>query len=356
LGEFHPVQTSLLPELTSDRTGGTNPGSSPQVIKAFAKRGMSLKATDQRSLIKLVDTHPAIAPLLEWRQVAKVLDVVNTLPGYLHSTTQRLHPSFFQLGARSGRFSCRNPALQTIPRHPLVRQCFTAAPGNVLVKADYSQIELRIIARITRDPLLVKAYQTGQDVHALTASLLMEKTLDSVTKEERTIAKSINFGLVYGMSAVRLQLETQLKYGIVLSHAQALEFHRRFFELFQGVAKWHTHIKRSLYRNQHRQAKTLLGRVRTWKETPGFNEFINFPVQGTSADITKRALVALVPMLGDTVRLVLIVHDEIVLEVPQAEAGAIARELQACMVETATPILNPIPVCVDVQIAQSWGG
>lgn len=356
LGERPAQQISLLPGLSNQSQTGTNPGSSQQVIQALAKQGVGLKSTEQRSVIRLVHRHPALPHLLEYRRVAKVLGTIEGPPRFVHPQTQRLHPSFFQLGARSGRFSCRNPALQTMPRQSLVRQCFTAAPSSVLIKADYSQIELRIIAKITQDALLVEAYRTGQDVHRLTASLLMGKAIKTVTKEERTIAKSINFGLIYGMSAVRLQLETQLKYGVVLNHEQALAFHKRYFELFEGVNQWHTRTKRSLYRQGQRQARTLLGRVRRWSEPPSFNEFINFPVQGTSADLTKLALVELIPDLNESVRLVLVVHDEIVLEVPEAKAAAIASNLQHCMVMTAAPVLAPIPVVVDVQIGHSWGG
>ena len=356
LGESQPYQPALFASAGEDKIWGTNPGSSPQVIRALGQQGVKLTSTNQRSVIKVVDKHPALPHLLEWRRAARLVDQIEGLPQHQHPQTRRLHPSIFQIGARSGRFSCRHPALQTMPHDPRVRRCFVAAPGFVLIKADYSQIELRIIARMTRDPLLVNAYCTNQDVHRLTASLLMSKPIQAVTKEERTIAKSINFGLIYGMSAVRLQLETQLKYGVMLTHAQALAFHKRFFVLFQGVAQWHRRVKRSLYQDQQRYAKTLLGRVRQWKETPGFNEFINFPVQGTSVDLTKLALVELLPHLNPDLRLIMMVHDEIVLEVREAIASDAARLLTRCMVDTATPILAPIPVEVDVAIGHSWSG
>lgn len=315
-----------------------------------------LTSTNQRSIIKVVDKHPALPYLLEWRRVAKLVNQVESLPEHLHPTTQRLHPSIFQIGARSGRFSCRNPALQTIPRHRQIRQCFAAAPGYVLVKADYSQIELRIIAKLTCDPLLVRAYCTNQDVHRLTASLLMHKTQDIVTSGERQIGKSINFGLIYGMSAVRLQMETQLKYGVLISHSAALAFQRQFFALFQGIDQWHRRTKRLIYSKNQRVACTLLGRARQWQTLPSFNEFVNFPVQGTSADLTKLALVKLLPHLSDKMRLVIVVHDEIVLEVEETIAQDAVQLLTRCMVDTESPVLNPIPVKVDVTIGQSWGG
>lgn len=350
------VQMTIWPEREATRQYGINLGSSQQVRQALARAGLKLDSTDRRSIIKVVDCHPALPSLLEWRRVSKVLDILTGLPKYRHPLTQRLHPQIFQIGARSGRFSCRNPALQTIPHQNLVRRCFTAPPGHVLIKADYSQIELRIIAKITNDPLLVKAYRTGQDVHCLTAALLMDKPADQVTEEERRLGKAINFGLIYGMSAVRLQIEAQLKYGIILTNTQALRLHKRYFKLFKGVRKWHQRLKRLLYGKKVKHAKTLLGRVRRWQEKPGFNEWLNFPVQGTSADITKRALVNLIPWLNPDVKLLIAVHDEIVLEVRSDLADTVARQLVVAMKEAAVPLLSPIPVEVNVSIGSSWAG
>jgi len=326
-------------------------------MQALARQGVILSATNQRAVIRVVHKHPALPHLLDWRRTAKVGDSIGGLPDHIHTKTGRLHPSFFQIGARSGRFSCRNPALQTIPHAPLIRRCFTAAPGYVLVKADYSQIELRIIAKITNDPLLRQAYATNQDVHRMTASLLMDKPVAEITDADRRIGKSINFGLVYGMSAVRLQLETHLQYGIVLTHKKASALHNRYFELFEGVDRWHKQTKRALYSKNQRQARTLLGRVRTWTEQPSFNEFVNFPVQGTSANITKLALVELIPYLDATrICLVMVNHDEILLEVLKSLTSHAIALLRSCMVDTGTPILSPMPVEVDIKVGKSWGG
>ncbi|NES98474.1 MAG: DNA-directed DNA polymerase, partial [Desertifilum sp. SIO1I2] len=351
------VQMALWPEQNPTLQYGINLNSSQQVQRALARAGLELKSTDQRSIIKVVERHPALPALLEWRRVSKVLDILNGLPKHRHRLTQRLHPQIFQIGARSGRFSCRNPALQTIPHQDLIRRCFTAPDGFVLIKADYSQIELRIIAKITKDPLLVKAYRTAQDVHRLTAALLMDKPVSLVTEEERRLGKAINFGLIYGMSAVRLQIEAQLKYGIILTNAQALHLHKRYFKLFKGVRLWHQRLKRRLYTDRVKHAPTLLGRVRRWQEQPKFNEWLNFPVQGTSADITKQALVNLLPCLNpDCVKLLIAVHDEIVLEVRSDLADTVARQLQQAMIDAAVPLLSPIPVEVNVCVGSSWAG
>lgn len=355
LGLETQTQISLLP--SEPKVFGLNPGSSQQVLKALAEQGLTLKATDQRTIIRVVDRHPALPHLLEWRHQAKVLDTLNSLPRHRHPLTQRLHPQVRQVSARSGRFSCRNPALQTVPHDSAIRRCFVVRPGHRLIKADYSQIELRIAAKITQDPLLVKAYRTGQDVHRMTAALLLDMAQAQVTREQRRLGKAINFGLIYGMSAARLQLEAQLQYGLILSHKDALALHKRYFQRFTGVAQWHRQGKRQLYRHDGlRHAKTLLGRVRQWADKPDFAEWINAPVQGTCADMIKRALVALVPHLNADVHLLIVVHDEIVLEVRQDLAPAIAQTLTQVMIAAAQPLLAPIPIEVDTQIGHSWAG
>lgn len=355
LGLETKTQISLLP--VESGVIGINPGSNQQVLKALAAHGLTLKATDQRTIIRVVDRHPALPHLLQWRHVAKVLDTLNSLPKHNHPVTKRLHPQVRQVATRSGRFSCRHPALQTVPHDPSIRRCFVARPGYRLVKADYSQIELRIAAKITQDPLLLKAYRTGQDVHRMTAALLLNIPQPQVTPGQRQIGKAINFGLIYGMSAARLQLEAQLRYGLILSHNEALALHKRYFQRFIGVARWHHQGKRQLYHDDGiRHAKTLLGRVRQWSNKPDFTEWINAPVQGTCADMIKRALVALLPHLNTDVRLLIVVHDEIVLEVRADMAPAIAQTLTQIMKEAAQPLITPIPVDVDTQIGHSWAG
>ncbi len=248
LGEAVLEQTSFLPGLQAIGGSGTNPNSPEQVKQVLGKQGIAVKSTSQRVLIALVDQHPAIPALLEYRRLAKVLSNFDaSLIKHMHPVTGRLHPHYFQLGARSGRFTCRRPAIQTIPHLALTRRCFVAAPGYKIVKGDYSQIELRIVAKISGDRRMIEAYQNGEDIHRLTASIVIGKPLAAITEAERRIAKKLNFGLIYGMSAVRLQLETQLEYGIVMSLQDARTFVRRFFEVYEGVRHWHERVKRNLY-------------------------------------------------------------------------------------------------------------
>jgi len=356
LGESVLEQTSFLPEMRSTGDSGTNPNSPEQVKQVFHRQGIVVKSTGQRALIALVDQHPAIPALLEYRRLAKVLSNFDaSLIQHIHPVTGRIHPSYFQLGARSGRFSCRRPAIQTIPRMPLARRCFVAALGWRIVRADYSQIELRIVARISGDRRMIEAYQNNEDIHRLTASIITGNPIATVTEEERQIAKKLNFGLIYGMSAVRLQAETQLEYGIVMSLKEARTFVQRFFAVYKGVKRWHDRVKHNLYVKKSRQTQTLAGRLRRWgeDEQPRLTEMLNYPVQGTNADIIKLALGRLHPRLGNA-KLIAVVHDEIVLECPEAEVDRMSRVLHRCMLQPAQKLLAPIPVVVNVQVLESW--
>jgi DNA polymerase-1 len=346
-------QTNLFSEHPND----INPNSSAQIKQALAADGLVVKSTSQRSLLPVADQHPAIPVLLLYRQLTKLIDCFyEPLPQTIHSTTQRIHPTWYQLGARSGRASCRNPALQTIPRQKRLRQCFVAAPGNVMIKSDYGQIELRIVAKISNDPELKRAFQAGEDLHCLTAAFLLDKLPTSITEEERRLAKAINFGLIYGMGAARLQSQALIKYGVSLSLADARRFRKRFFELYPGIKAWHEQMKQNVYVHSIKNCRTLTGRRRLWQDRPNLNEMINHPVQGLNADITKMALVQLSQRLPPDARLIGMLHDEILVECPEAIALNVSQLVERYMIKVAQHILNPIPVTVDVQIGQSWAG
>ncbi|MGV0029093.1 DNA polymerase [Phormidesmis priestleyi] len=280
----------------------------------------------------------------------------DSLPKHIHPVTGRIHPTYYQLGARSGRFSCRNPPLQTIPRDAAARTCFVAAPGCQIVQADYSQIELRIVARLSGDAQMQRAYRRSEDLHRLTAALVTGKAIDAVSEEDRRLAKAINFGLIYGMGAAKLQSYAETKYGVTLSLEEAKAFRKRFFEAYVGVAEWHETIKRSYIRGI-KESRTLAGRRRRWTDKPRLAELLNHPVQGLNADITKLALVKLVNPLVDTgAKLICTVHDEILLECPDAEVRRVRTLLHQCMIAAARKFLHPIPVVVNVKVSASWSG
>jgi DNA polymerase I len=347
------AQMSLLPEMTDT----INPNSPQQVLAALQADGIPVNSTNQKELVPLAKQYPVIRALLDYRHLSKITATfADRLPKHIHPVTGRIHPTYYQLGARSGRFSCRNPPLQTIPRDAAARTCFVAAPGYQIVQADYSQIELRIVARLSEDAQMQRAYRRGEDLHRLTAALVTGKVIADVSEEDRRLAKAINFGLIYGMGAVKLQSYAETKYGVTLSLEEAKAFRKRFFEAYTGVAEWHETIKRSYIRGI-KESRTLAGRRRRWTDKPRLAELLNHPVQGLNADITKLALVKLNKVLAETgAKLICTVHDEILLECPVAEAKHISYLLHRCMVAAARKFLHPIPVVVDVKVSTSWGG
>lgn len=285
---------SLLPELTDT----INPNSPQQVLAALQAVGIPVTSTNQKELVPLAKQYPVIQALLDYRHLAKITTTfADTLPQHIHPVTGRIHPTYYQLGARSGRFSCRNPPLQTIPREAGVRTCFVAAPSSLIVRGDYSQAELRIVARLSGDARMQKAYCQGEDLHRLTAALVSGKAITKVNEEDRRLAKAINFGLIYGMGAAKLQNYAETKYGVALSLEQAKVFRKRFFEASAGVAEWYETIRRSYIRGA-KESRTLTGRRRRWADQPRLTELLNHPVQGLNADITKLALVKLIKVLG----------------------------------------------------------
>lgn len=347
------AQMSLLPEMTDV----INPNSPQQILAALQAAGIPVNSTNQKELVPLAKQYPVIQALLDYRHLSKITATfADSLPKHVHPVTGRIHPTYYQLGARSGRFSCRNPPLQTIPRDAAARTCFVAAPGYQIVRADYSQIELRIVARLSGDARMQRAYRKGEDLHRLTAALVTGKVIADVSEEDRRLAKAINFGLIYGMGAAKLQSYAETKYGVTLSLEQAKAFRKRFFEAYAGVAEWHETIKRSYIRGT-KESRTLAGRRRRWADKARLAELLNHPVQGLNADITKLALVKLNKVLAETgAKLICTVHDEILLECPTAEVRPVSRLLHQCMIAAARKFLHPIPVVVDVRVSASWGG
>jgi DNA polymerase-1 len=201
-----------------------------------------------------------------------------------------------------------------------------------------------------------RAYCQGEDLHQLTAALVSGRAIADVNEADRRLAKAINFGLIYGMGAAKLQSYAETKYGVALSLEQEKVFRRRFFEAYAGVAEWHETIRRSYIRGV-KESRTLAGRRRRWANQPRLAELLNHPVQGLNADITKLALVRLIKVLADTeAKLIGTVHDEILLECPADEVQPVSRLLHRCMMVAAQKFLCPIPIVVDIKASASWGG
>jgi DNA polymerase-1 len=314
----------------------------------------------------LKDEHEVVRLILKQRELSKLKSTyLDALPQLVHPETGRVHTSFNQTGTVTGRISSSDPNLQNIPiRTELgrrVRDAFIAGPGNVLIGADYSQIELRVLAHISGDPGLLQAFREGQDIHASTAAVVYGVPIEQVTLGQRNFAKRVNFGLLYGMSAFRLARESDL----TLSEAES--FVSAYFERFPNVRGYFEETKRKAAEDGY--VETLLKRRRYFSvlqsrdtsrttqmsRRAAEREAINMPIQGTAADIIKIAMTRLHAALrerGLRGQMILQVHDELVLEAPEDEAELTARLVSEVM-EDAYPL--DVPLRVDTHVGRNWG-
>jgi DNA polymerase-1 len=307
-------------------------------------------------------SHPVVGLILEHRELSKLRSTyVDALPQQINPNTGRVHTSFNQSGSRTGRLASSDPNLQNIPiRTELgrkVRRAFVATTGNVLLAVDYSQVELRIAAHMAQDDEMLSAFRSGQDIHATTAAAIFNIPLADVTKDQRRQAKAVNFGLIYGMSPFGLTRSTDL------TLAEAEDFVETYFRRFPGIKNYLDGIRDKAAKQGY--VETLLGRRRYF---PGLQnpsnrqirnreerEAINAPIQGTAADIMKIAMLKVSQALVDTnlsSKMLLQVHDEIVLECPQEELSDTANLVQEYM-ENAYPL--DVPLQTEARSGKNWG-
>ena len=321
-------------------------------------------STDAQSLENLRDSHPVVNLLLEYRQLSKLKSTyLDPLPALIDPRDGRVHSTFNQMGAATGRISSNDPNLQNIPRRTelgrKVRRAFVARIGDTpakLVSADYSQIELRILAHITREPRLVEAFRADKDIHKATGADLFGVGIDEVTPEQRELAKTINFATIYGLSAQGLSNRTEL------SMREAIEFIKQYFERYPGIDKY---LRQTVAQTRKEgYAETLLGRRRYIPDinSSNFNlrseaerKATNHPVQGTNADIVKIAMNRIQAELerrGLRSRMIIQVHDELIFECPEDEVEEVAE--LACAIMPASIELS-VPVKVDIKVGSNWG-
>jgi len=325
------------------------------VLKKTPKGGRS---TDAEVLEELALEHELPKVILEYREIDKLKGTyVDALPRYVNEKTGRIHTRFNQAGAATGRIASSDPNLQNIPiRTALgreIRAAFIAPPGQVLLSADYSQIELRVLAHLSQDPMLLEAYRTNDDVHALTASVVMGIERSAVTAEMRRAAKTVNFGVIYGMGDAALARQ------LGIPKKDAARFIEAYFTRYEGVARF---MERTVEAAKKGEAvRTILGRRRFLPNLHSANRGLRFeaeriakntPIQGTAADILKVAMVRLgqkPPVPG--ARMVLTVHDELVFEVPEAHAEEAKARVREAM-EGAMKL--DVPLLVEAGIGPSW--
>jgi len=329
-------------------------------LPVLKKTATGVPSTDEEVLVKLAEDYPLPKLVLEYRSASKLKSTyTDKLPQMIHPQTGRVHTHYSQATAITGRLSSSEPNLQNIPiRTPegrRIREAFIAPPGHVIVSADYSQIELRIMAHLSGDAQLLNAFANDQDVHRVTASEIFGVPVDAVSAEQRRYAKTINFGLIYGMSA--FGLATQL--GIPRDAAR--QWIDRYFMRYPGVARY-METTRTLAQSQG-YVETVLGR-RLWlaeihspngpRRAAAERQAINAPLQGSAADIIKLAMIAVQNWLDNArlrTRLVLQVHDELVLEVPDEERDRVVQALP-CLMSEVLPLA--VPLRADVGVGRNW--
>ena len=326
------------------------------------KTATGFYSTSADVLDALRGQHAILDWILEQRELSKLKSTyVDALPAAINPATGRVHTSYSQVGAVTGRLSSNNPNLQNIPIRTetgrRVRNGFTADKGNVLLSVDYSQVELRIVAHIAGDEAMLSAFRAGEDIHSTTAAAIYDIELDKVTKDMRRHAKAINFGLIYGMSAFGLTRSTEL------TLAEAEDFVKAYFRKFPDIKRYLDGIRRQAAEVGY--VETLLGRRRYFPALQGKvnvqiknreeREAINTPIQGTAADIMKIAMLKIPNALKSAnlkAKMLLQVHDELVLECPKTEMKKTAQVVQETMAN-AYPL--SIPLETEARAGVSWG-
>jgi DNA polymerase I len=316
-------------------------------------------STAQDVLEELAEHNAVPRMVLEYRQLAKLKsNYVDSLP-LLADKDGRVHTTFNQVGTATGRLSSTNPNLQNIPiRTELgreIRAAFIAAPGNKLISADYSQIELRLMAHFSDDPLLLRAYNTGQDIHTLTASEVFGVSPEMMSKETRNRAKAVNFGIVYGISPFGLAAQ------LGIEQHEARLYIETYFERYKGVRAFIDRLLDEVRREQ--MVRTVFGRVRPIPDIQsrnanlrGFAErtAVNTPLQGTAADLIKLAMIRIQKKLKDAklkTRMTLQVHDELVFDAPAAEVDEVQQMVKQ---EMESVIELKVPLVADVGVGENW--
>jgi len=319
-------------------------------------------STDESKLTELAKEHDIVADILRFRGLAKLKSTyVDALPRMVNPKTGRIHSSFNQALAATGRLSSNNPNLQNIPikteEGREVRKAFVPRDENhVLLASDYSQIELRLIAEISGDPAMVEAFQKGQDIHRATAAKVFEVDYDAVTADQRRTAKTVNFSIIYGAGATNLSQQLDIK------RSEAKKIIEAYFTQYNGLKKYMDETVE--FAREHGYVKTLLGRRRKLRDINSRNALartgaervaINTPIQGTAADLMKLAMIEIhkeFKKQGFKSRMILQVHDELVFDAHKEEVDIIKPIIEEKM-KNAMPNLK-VPLLVETGIGANW--
>lgn len=334
-----------------------NPDDSAAVLAALQGLGLSVTGTSKRDLCRHLN-HPAVKALQIYREVNAVQAAARTFLAAI-GPDGRIHPYWDPFGAATGRFACSDPPFQGLSRNPDLRRCFLPPDGLVFVRCDYSQADLRPLTAASQDPEMLAIFREGRDFHRETAAKLMRKSVAEVTKEERAVSKAIVFGVVYGMGPASLADQALLNYGIVWTPAEAQDWMDRFFGIYTGLGAWRD--SRWQEAATATECRTLsLKRRRFLPTDPAergyrFRCLLSMPAQGTVADAIKQAMVAIHAKLGGVGVIIANLHDEVLLEVPQARARDVALMVKAEMELALGAMLPGVTVKAEARIATHYG-
>jgi DNA polymerase-1 len=342
-----------------------NLDSHQQIEKYFTEIGVPIPKDENGKyqtkaylLEAMAEKYPIVQDLLDYRGYMKGYTSFGEKFGeFINPVTGRIHANFMQIGAETGRLAPNQPNLNQIPQNPAQRNCFKAEEGNTLVSNDYSQEELRILADFSGDKKFKGLFATGMDFHKATAMQIFNLKAEEVTPEIRTIAKRLNFGLTYGIGARKFALQAKI------SEAEARLIRQTYFNTFKTVNRWINYQKVKVLETH--SARTASGRLmnfefdtaNNWDTAKAQRNAVNGPIQGTGADILKRALRvyydASKPYHND-IKLVNIIHDEINIEVPKDKAEEMKDLLKTCMIQAGGDFVKDVEIKVDCKIKEYW--
>jgi DNA polymerase-1 len=357
VNELQEMLSSVAAQANLFGVAEINLDSPSQVSDALRQLGVPIEnSTSAGQLEPFATDFPAVAILLEYLALAKSLSSFGeNFLEFIREDTGRIHSDFRQIGAPTGRFSSSNPNVQQIPHQDVYRRCFKAPAGRKLVIADYSQIELRILAEFSDDEAFIESFVSGKDFHTATAAQVFDVMEADVTPEQRSFAKRLNFGVVYGIGASRFAAMT----GLTVREAE--DTLRRYFTTYPGLDEWlRNAAKRAV---SDRVSRTASGRMMKFSFDPDDRSAVgaagrnakNFPIQGTSADILKRALGILhADLRGTSGFIVNTVHDEILVECDERDAETVLGKLTEAMESAAREFLKKVPVKIDARISDDW--
>jgi len=349
------AEAERLGKLAAQALGVENINSSSQVLKALNRLGITTTHTSAEALAPFIN-HPQVAALLQYRTAVSFprnigKHVMEALKLDLHQDG-RIHPHLNPLAAPTGRFGCAGPNLLAMPKEAMVRRAVIPSPGFVFVSADYHAIELRVLAHVTKDSALTRIFHEEKDPHRRTAAAMLGIDESQVSDDDRASAKPVNFGFPFGMGAERFVMNALTGYNVTFTLAEARRHKEVYLRTYRGVARWQAEMRTLM----PIEVRTASGRIRRFNDRKkGYCERLNTPIQGTAADGMKAALVLLhrrLPALG--ARLILCVHDEVLVEAPKDRAEEVKVVVENSMKEGMERFVTAVPIVVEADIRPTW--